>query len=206
MSKILLTVGRSFGSGGSEIGKKVADKLNISYYDKELIRLAAVKSGISEKMLTDADEKPINSFLYSIVTHGFPAYTSPVQYNNLVTNDKVFSIQSDIIKSIAENESAVFIGRCADYVLREHPGLVSIFVYADKQNRAKRISEVNRISEKEALDSIKKIDKERTNFYNFYTNRNWGDCKNYDLCINSDIGIDKCVDIIVNYIKTVKEI
>ncbi len=205
MGKILLSVGRYFGSGGSEIAKKVADKLGISYYDKELIKLAAIKSGISETMLSDADEKPVNSFLYSIVTHGFPAYTSPIQYNNLVTNDKVFSIQSDIIRNIAENESAVFVGRCADYILREHPDLINIFVYADKQNRAKRIAEVNSISEKEALDSIKKIDKERANYYNFYTNKSWGDCKNYDLCISSDIGIDKCVDIIVNFVKTIKE-
>lgn len=205
MSKIILTVGRYFGSGGSEIGKKVADKLGISYYDKELIKLAAVKSGINEILLKDADEKPVNSFLYSIVTHGFPAYTSPVQYNNLVTNDKVFSIQSDIIKNIAENESAVFVGRCADYILRDHPDIVNVFIYSKRTNRAKRIAEVNNITEKEALDSIKKVDKERSNYYNFYTNKTWGDCQNYDLCINSDLGIDTCVETIVNFIKTLKE-
>ena len=205
MGKILLTIGRSFGSGGSEIGKKVADKLGISYYDKELIKLAAIKSGINENLLKDADEKPVNSFLYSVVTHGFPSYTSPVQYSNIVTNDKVFSIQSDIIKNIAENESAVFIGRCADYILREYPDLINIFVYANKSNRARRISAVNNITEKEALDSIKKIDKERSSYYNFYTNKAWGECTNYDLCINSDAGVDVCVDTIVNFVKSIKE-
>jgi len=131
MGKILLTIGRSFGSGGSEVAKKVADILNISYYDKELIKLAAIKSGINENLLQNADEKPVNSFLYSIVTHGFPAYTSPIQYNNLVTNDKVFSIQSDIIKGIAQKESAVFVGRCADYVLRNRKHVIKIFLYSD---------------------------------------------------------------------------
>lgn len=205
MNKILLTIGRSFGSGGSEVAKKVADILNISYYDKELIKLAAIKSGINENLLQNADEKPVNSFLYSIVTHGFPSYTSPIQYNNLITNDKVFSIQSDIIKNIAENESAVFVGRCADYILREQTELINVFVYADKQSRVKRIATVNNISEKEALDAIKKTDKERANYYNFYTNKNWGECANYDLCISSDIGVDKCAEVIVNYIKQVKE-
>ena len=205
MSKILLTIGRSFGSGGSEIAKKVADMLGISYYDKELIKLAAIKSGINENLLQNADEKPVNSFLYSIVSHGFPAYTSPIQYNNLVTNDKVFSIQSDIIKNIAENESAVFVGRCADYILREYPDLINIFVYADKSSRVKRIASVNNLSEKEALDAIKKTDKERANYYNFYTNRNWGECTNYDLCISSDIGVEKAAEAIVSYIKNIKE-
>ena len=205
MSKILLTIGRSFGSGGSEIAKKVADMLGISYYDKELIKLAAIKRGINENLLQNADEKPVNSFLYSIVSHGFPAYTSPIQYNNLVTNDKVFSIQSDIIKNIAENESAVFVGRCADYILREYPDLINIFVYADKSSRVKRIASVNNLSEKEALDAIKKTDKERANYYNFYTNRNWGECTNYDLCISSDIGVEKAAEAIVSYIKNIKE-
>lgn len=205
MGKILLTIGRSFGSGGSEVAKKVADILNISYYDKELIKLAAIKSGINENLLQNADEKPVNSFLYSIVTHGFPAYTSPIQYNNLVTNDKVFSIQSDIIKGIAEKESAVFVGRCADYILREYPELINIFIYADKSSRVKRIAEVNNMSEKEALDAVKKTDKERANYYNFYTNRNWGECSNYDLCISSDIGVDKCADMIVSFVKSIKE-
>jgi len=205
MGKILLTIGRSFGSGGSEVAKKVADILNISYYDKELIKLAAIKSGINENLLQNADEKPVNSFLYSIVTHGFPAYTSPIQYNNLVTNDKVFSIQSDIIKGIAQKESAVFVGRCADYILREYPELINIFIYADKSSRVKRIAEVNNMSEKEALDAVKKTDKERANYYNFYTNRNWGECSNYDLCISSDIGVDKCADMIVSFVKSIKE-
>ncbi len=205
MSKILLTVGRSFGSGGSEIAKKVADKLGISYYDKELIKLAAIKSGINEDLLSDADEKPVNSFLYSVVTHGFPTYASPIQYNNLITNDKVFSIQTDIIKSIAENESAVFVGRCADYILREYPNVLNIFVYANKASRAKRISSVNNITEKEAMDAIKKTDKDRSSYYNFYTNKAWGECSNYDLCINSDLGVDKCVDIIANFVKEVQK-
>lgn len=206
MSKILLTIGRSFGSGGSEIGKKVSEKLGISYYDKELIKLAAVKSGLSEEILSDVDEKPVNSFLYSVVTHGFPAYTAPVQYNNLITNDKVFSIQADIIKNIAENESAVFVGRCADYILREYNEVTNIFIYADKHIRAKRISRVNSITEKAALDLIKKVDKERSNYYNFFTNKTWGDINNYDLCINSNIGVNECSDVIVNFIKTIREL
>lgn len=205
MNNTVITVGRMFGSGGSEIGKLVADKLGYNYYDKELIKRAVVESGISEEVLAEADEKPVNSFLYSIVTHGFPAYSAPVQYNNLSMNDKVYSIQAGIIKKIAENESAVIIGRCADDILRDCPGVIRVFIYADRSERVKRIAKINGLSEKEALETVKKTDKLRSNYYEFFTNKRWGDQLNYDLCINSEIGAEKCAEIIINYIKTVKE-
>lgn len=204
MSNTIVTIGRMFGSGGSEIGKLVADALGYKYYDKELIKRAVVESGISEEVLAEADEKPVNSFLYSIVTHGFPAYSAPVQYNNLSMNDKVYSIQSGIIKNIAETESAVIIGRCADDVLRDCDNVVKVFIYSDRSERVKRIAEVNGLSEKNALDSVKKTDKLRSNYYEFFTNKRWGEPNNYDLCINSSIGIEKSAEIIVNYIKTIK--
>ena len=203
MSNTIVTIGRMFGSGGSEIGKIVADKLGYNYYDKELIKRAVIESGISEEVLAEADEKPVNSFLYSIVTHGFPAYSAPVQYNNLSMNDKVYSIQAGIIKNIAESESAVVIGRCADDILRENPNAVKVFIYSERSERVKRIASINGLSEKEALEIVKKTDKSRSNYYEFFTNKRWGDPLNYDICINSSLGIEKCAEVIINYIKIV---
>ena len=204
MSNTIVTIGRMFGSSGSEIGKIVADKLGYNYYDKELIKRAVIESGISEEVLAEADEKPVNSFLYSIVTHGFPAYSAPVQYNNLSMNDKVYSIQAGIIKNIAESESAVVIGRCADDILRENPNAVKVFIYSERSERVKRIASINGLSEKEALEIVKKTDKSRSNYYEFFTNKRWGDPLNYDICINSSLGIEKCAEVIINYIKTIR--
>lgn len=200
MSNLAITIGRQFGSGGREIGLKLADKLGIKCFDKEIIKRASDESGISEKMFEQADEKPVNSFLYSIVAHGFPAYSNPVQMNNVLTNDKFFNMQAETIKKISEEMPAVFIGRCANDVLRKNEKLVSIFIYANKEDKIKRISETYNISEKEAAEMMRKIDKSRSSYYEFFANQRWGDLNNYMLCINSSVGIDKAVNTIYKYI------
>ncbi|MBE7028893.1 MAG: cytidylate kinase-like family protein [Clostridia bacterium] len=200
MSNLVITIGRQFGSGGREIGIKLADKLGIKCYDKEIIKRASTDSGICEKFFENADEKPINSFLYSTVAYGFPTYSVPVNIDNALSNDKMFSHQAEAIKKISEENASVFIGRCADDILKENEKLVTIFIYGNKEDRAKRISQKYNISEKEALEMIKKIDKSRSSYYEFFANKRWGDVNNYMLCINSSVGIDKTVNSIYNYI------
>ncbi len=200
MSNLAVTIGRQFGSGGREIGIALSEKLGIKCFDKEIIKRASEENGISEKMFEQADEKPINSFLYSIVTHGFPTYTMPINADNIFSNDKIFSMQANTIKKISEEMPAVFIGRCANDILRKNDKLVSVFIYANMEDKIKRISEKYNISEKESAEMIRRIDKSRSSYYEFYANQKWGDLNNYMLCINSSCGIDKTVNIIYKYI------
>ncbi|MBE7013678.1 MAG: cytidylate kinase-like family protein [Ruminococcaceae bacterium] len=200
MSNLAITIGRQFGSGGREIGILLADKLGIKCFDKEIIKRASEENGISEKMFEQADEKPINSFLYSIVAHGFPTYTMPLHADNMFSNDKIFTMQAGTIKRISEEMPAVFIGRCANDILRKNEKLVSIFIYSNMEDKIKRISEKYNISEKESKEMIRRIDKSRSSYYEFYANQKWGDLNNYMLCINSSCGIDKTVNILYKYI------
>ena len=204
MSNLIISIGRQFGSGGAEIGKKLADKLGIEFYDKELIKRASKESGISEKMFEKSDEKPINSFMYSIVTHGFPAYSTPA-YNNVFTNDKIFALQADTIRKIAEEHSAVIIGRCADDILRDHDNLVRVFIYGNIESRTKRISEKYNLSEKEAQEMIRRIDKSRSSYYEFFANKKWGDTNSYDICVDSSDKIDETVEFLKCYIENVRK-
>lgn len=200
MSNLAVTIGRQFGSGGREIGIALSEKLGIKCFDKEIIKRASQENGISEKMFEQADEKPVNSFLYSIVAHGFPTYTMPINSDNIFSNDKIFTMQANTIKKISEEMPAVFIGRCANDILRKNEKLVSVFIYANMEDKIKRISEKYNISEKEAKEMIRRIDKSRSSYYEFYANQRWGDLNNYMLCINSSCGIDKTVNILYKYI------
>ena len=201
MSNLIISIGRQFGSGGREIGQKLAEMLGIKFLDKEIIKLASKDSGIREEMFESADEKPVNSFLYSIVTHGFPTYASHLNVNNMLTNDKIFNIQAETIKKIADEMPAVIIGRCADDILRDNEKLIKIFIYENIEARAKRVSEKYTVSEKEAYEMIRRMDKSRSSYYEFFANKKWGDVNNYDLCIDSSIGIDKAVELIKNFVE-----
>ena len=202
--KIVLTVARQFGSGGHDVAKKVSELLDIPFYDREIIGLAAKKSGLSENLFAGLDEKPTTSLLYSLVMgvqSGTGAYW---RYGDMTGADNVFRIQSQIIRSIAEKDSCVIVGRCADYILREEERLINVFVRADIDYRTQRIMEKYDMKEKVALDYINKTDKRRGSFYNFYTNKIWGNVDNYDLSIATDkIGVDKAAQMIVEYIKCV---
>lgn len=200
ITDFVITIGREYGSYGNEIGKALAEKLNIPFYDKELLKMAAQESGISEELFLQADEKPINSLLYSIVAHGFPAYAGANQYNSYLTNDKLFNIQAEVVRNVAE-KPCVIVGRCADDILaNSDKKFISVFIYASKQDRIKKIAEEYKVSEKEANDMIKKVDKSRASYYEFYTNKIWGDSVNYDLCFNSRIGIERSVALITDYL------
>lgn len=205
--KFIITISRQFGSGGREIGKKIADSFGISFYDEELIALAAKESGFSEDIFEKADEAPSNSFLYSLVMGSNPMGSLFFRNDDLLTNDKLFSIQSKVIRDIGKKGSCVIVGRCSDYILREEKNLTRIYFHADAEFRTKRIMELYNLSEKEAKTSITKADKKRNNYYNYYTGNEWTDLKNYDIIINtSKTGIKNTISTVVNYVKTVYQI
>ena len=198
--KKIITIGRQFGSGGKQIGEVLAEKMNIPFYDKELLKEAAKDSGICEEIFDSFDEKPTNSFLYSLVMD--PYSLGFGNSTELPLNHKVFLAAFDTIKNLAEkNGSCVFVGRCADYALRDLDNVVNVFIYADIDDRAARISKKYNISESKAKDMIKKEDKARASYYNYYTSKRWGEMKGYDICINtSKYGIDKTVDLLYDIV------
>ena len=195
-NKIVISIGRRYGSGGREIGRKLAELFNIDFYDKELITLAAKQSGFSEEILKENDENHNGSFLYSLV---MGTYTGG---NNLPLNHKLFLAQFDPIKMLAEEKSCVIIGRCADYALEYNPNCIKVFIHADLDSRIKRAVGEYGVDPDKVEETIKKIDKKRESYYNFYTGKKWGYMENYDLTINSTVsGIDGAVKIIADLVR-----
>lgn len=203
MGHHVYTIGREFGSLGQAVGEKLAERLGIKFYDKELLQQAAKDSGFCEEIFENHDEKPTNSFLYSLVMDTYSAATySAAPFLDMPLNHKVFLAQFDTIKKIAEQESCVIVGRCADYALANNPDVINIFVHADLDDRVKLISKRMDITENKAKDLIQKTDKQRASYYNYYTCKKWGDSRSYDLTLNtSKISVDDCVDMILDFRK-----
>lgn len=199
MAEIYVTIGRQFGSGGREIGKKVAQALDIPYYDKEILAVAAQESGLSQEFLKSYDEKPTNSFLYSLVMG--QQRLSPGMAGHTV-EQLAANAQRDAVLSVAAKGSCVIVGRCADYILRDKPGLVRVFICADQAARIQRVVHRDGVSEKEAEEKLRKMDKTRASYYSFHTDRKWGAAESYDLCVNSSLcGVDAAVRVILEYCK-----
>lgn len=200
--KFAITISRQYCSGGNEIGKLLADKLSVKFYDKELIALAAKEAGFEESVFENADEKPTNSFFYSLVMGAYPINSMIFQNDDVLNNDKLFSFQSKVIKDVAKKESCVIIGRCSDYILKDEPKLLRVFLWADIDFRKKRLLELyNDVSEKDAINLLNKTDKKRTSYYNYYSGNEWADARNYDLIINTaKIGIENSANQIINYL------
>jgi cytidylate kinase len=195
------TIGREFGSGGKLVGEKLAEKLGIKLYDKELLQQAAKDSGFCEEIFENHDERPTSSFLYSLVmdTYSVNGYSSS-PFLDMPLNHKVFLAQFDTIKKIAESEPCVIVGRCADYALADFPSCINVFIHSDLDNRIKMVSKRMNITENKAKDLIAKQDKQRASYYNYYTSKKWGDAASYHLSLDSGkIGIDGCVDLITKY-------
>ncbi|MCA6084677.1 AAA family ATPase [Candidatus Endomicrobiellum agilis] len=195
--KFAITIARQYGSGGFLIGKKLSKDLNIAFYDKELIKIASEKSGLEKELFEASDEKKhfwLFGGLHGLFVNFFGLEQSD---NNLILNDSLFKIQSDIIKQLARKESSVFIGRCANYVLRNHPKCINVFICADIEDRIERISLYKNITENKALEEIERSDRERSKYYNYYTGKVWEEAISYHLCINSSVlGIDKTAEFI----------
>ena len=201
MSNVIYTIGREFGSGGKAIGEALANRLNIKCYDKELLKMAAKESGFCQEIFENQDEKPTNSFLYSLVmdTYSMSGYSS-APFLDMPLNHKVFLAQFETIKKIASTESCVIVGRCADYALSENPNCINTFIHADMDYRIKQIMAKEYLPENKARDLIQKTDKQRASYYNYYTSKKWGDSRSYDHCLDSSkLGIDGCVDMILAF-------
>ena len=201
MANKIYTIGREFGSGGREVGEKLAAKLGIKLYDKELLQQAAKDSGFCEEIFENHDEKPTNSFLYSLVmdTYSVSGY-SAAPFLDMPLNHKVFLEQFETIKKIAEKESCVIVGRCADYALSDNPDCINIFIHADLDVRIKNVSRILNITENKARDIINKTDKQRASYYNYYTSKKWGDSKSYNLSLDAGkLGTDNCVEMILKF-------
>ena len=191
----IITIGREYGSGGYDIGKKLAEKLNINFYDKNLIDMAAEERGLNIEALNKADEKAANPFVNPFLHPG---------YENGTVNDRLFWTQSEIIRGLAKKgESCVIIGRCADFVLRDEENVLNIFIQAPLEDRIQRITDKYLIEvPDEARKEVLKVDKRRRSYYQFYTDAKWGGRERKDLVINSSVlGIDGTVDFIKDFIE-----
>ncbi len=189
----IITIGREYGSGGYLIAQKLAEKLGIPYYDKELIEIAAKETGLSEKFIKEVDQKRTTSFLYNL-------YFSA---QNLPLSDQVFIAQSEIIKSAAAKGPCVIVGRCADYVLRENPHCLHVFIHAPLEKRVARVRDVYgaNIGDRDLRHHILKQDKARAAYYNHFTAHEWHDLHNYHITIDSELGENTVVDIIERLIQ-----
>ena len=196
----IITIGRQFGSAGREIGYKVAKDLGIKLYDKEMLARAAKESGLCEELFETHDEKPSNSFLYSLVMDTYSLGYSSGSYADMPINHKVFLAQFDAIKKIASEGPCILVGRCADYALADYPDCINIFIHSDMENRVKAVSKRLNITENKAKDLIQKKDKQRASYYNYYSSKRWGDSTSYHLTLDAGkLGIDGCVDMILKF-------
>lgn len=200
MDKII-TISRQYGSGGREIGKRLADFYNIPFYDNEIITRAAKESGFAEAAFANAESKASNSLLYSIAM-GMNSYgNQELGFSHLSLDDRIFLAQSDVIRNVAKEGPCVIIGRCADYVLRDMKNVVHIYIWADMEFRKQRAIDIDGVDPAKAEDVILKKDKTRANYYNYHSSEKWGDARNYNLSVKSDsLGLDNCVECIKAYL------
>ncbi len=194
---VIITIGRQTGSGGIVIGKKLAEKLQIPFYDRELLTRAAKESGMDENIFRKHDEKPTNSLLYSLAMGSYGGGLS-TSYNEMPLDHKVFLAQFDTIQKIAKEGPCVIVGRCADYALEEYPHLLSVFILGNEEDKITRIMEENHLTHDKAKDFIRRTDKRRAAYYDYYANKKWGSSGSYDMCINSSVfGFDGTTELIL---------
>lgn len=194
----IITIGRQYGSGGREIGKKLAAYYDIPFYDKELLKIAARESGICEEMFESYDEKPSTSFLYSLVMDPYALGYNAATFD-MPLNQKVFLAAFDAIKKVADEGPCIIVGRCADYALKDYENKLNVFIHAPMSFKKQRICDDYHIPLEKVKEEAVKMDKQRASYYNYYTSKKWGDLKGYDLCIDSSIlGIDGTVELIKN--------
>lgn len=200
MKNFIISIGRQLGSGGKEIAEKLGERLNIKVYDKALLEVAAKESGLDATVFETADEQENGGFfsgLFSI--HGSMGDYMPM--GSYMGNDKLFEIQSEAIRNIAERENCIIVGRCAEYVLRDYPNMISIFITADNEERINRIMKVEGLEHDKAVEFIEKGDKKRRSYHDYYATTHWGEARSYDICINSSkMGIEGTVELLYSFI------
>ena len=202
MENVVITVARQYGSGGKTIAAMLANEMGVNCYSREILRMASEDSGINERLFGMSDEKLKHAGWFRQLSRPYSGELLPPESNDFVSDDNLFNYQAKVIKELAEKESCVIIGRCADYVLRDYPNVVSVFVHADQDFCLARAMERHSMTEKEMQKYIEKTDRYRGDFYKYYTGHNWEDARNYDLCLDSGkLGFRKCVEEIQSYIK-----
>lgn len=202
MDNIVITIARQYGSGGKTVGQMLAKELGIPFYSRDILRLASEDSGISEGLFGEADEKLKNNPLLRLTKNVYDGDLIPPESGEFVSDKNLFNYQAKIIKQLAETQSCVIVGRCADYVLKDYPNVMSVFVHADEQFCFDRAMERNSMSPREMKKFIAKVDKYRGDYYRYYTGQNWTDARNYDLCLDcGKLGFDKCMEEILAYRK-----
>lgn len=202
----IITIGRQFCSGGILVGKAVAERLGYEYYDKKRVAQIAKEKGYPEEIFKKMENVATSSFLYSLAMGFYAGQNLTLDDNNIMTNRELFDIQSEIIEDLAKKGKGVFVGRCADYVLREEENLVKIFIRADMDYRVDLYEKHHRKPENRSVEYVLEgMDRKKNTYYQFYTAMDWMDIKNYDLVINTaKVGIDAAVDMIVEYIKNMR--
>ena len=202
MENYVITIARSYGSGGKTIGKMLSEELGINYYNRDLIRLASEDSGIHERLFGAADERIKLSMMLRRENSIYKGELIPPESSDFISNQNLFNYQAKVIKHLADQESCVIIGRCADFILKERKNVIKLFVYAPHENCVKTVMDMFSVDEKEAEHTIRSIDKHRSTYYKYYTGNDWENAKNYDLCLNSaELGFEKCVQIVKDYLK-----
>ncbi len=202
MDKVVITIARQYGSGGRTGGEMLAKDLGIKYYDRELLKLASDESGINEQLFETADEKLKSTRLFKIARKVYDGELIPPESDDFTSNDNLFNYQAKIIKELAEEESCVIIGRCADYILRDHDHVLSVFIHAPEDFCITEAMKKLSMPLKEIDKFIAKTDRRKAEYYKYYTGRDWTDARNYDLCLNSSkLGFERCVEEIKAYIK-----
>ncbi|MCD8130993.1 MAG: cytidylate kinase-like family protein [Lachnospiraceae bacterium] len=203
MQKAVITIARQYGSGGSVVGQMLAEQLGIDYYDKELLSMVSGERGIDEKALARADEKVRPSLLFGLVKNVYDGEKNTQDLDEAVTSEKLFNYQARLIKAVASEESCVIIGRCADFVLKDHPDVLRVFIHAAEDKRLERAWSIRSdLHLKDVSRYMEKVDKRRGSYYKYFTGQTWTDARNYDLCIDSGkLGFQGCVDTIVQQLK-----
>ncbi|MCD7709705.1 MAG: cytidylate kinase-like family protein [Clostridiales bacterium] len=200
MGNHVYTIEREFGSGGHEVGKILSEKLGIKFYDSELLTHAAKESGLCEEIFQNHDEKPTSSFLYSLVMDSYSGGYSSAPFMDMPLNHRVFLAQFDAIKKLANTESCVIVGRCADYALADYADCISIFIHADIDDRINTVCKREDVTMNKARDMCQKKDKQRASYYNYYSNKKWGDARCFDLCLNTSmLTLSDCADMIIEF-------
>lgn len=203
MSKnFIITLNRECGAGATNIAKLLSKELDIPYYDKDMFRMVSDKSGVLEEFFHVNDERPGNNLLYKLIKELKPASQKPSLGKDIVSPDNLFRFQSELIKELAENESCIIIGRCADYVLKDYDNVVNIFVCGDMESKIHRMMWTFSLEKEVAEERIRETDKQRHKYYNYYTGKTWDAASNYDLCLNTgDMTIEEAAEQIKLYLK-----
>ena len=198
MEKLVINIGRQLGSGGRTVGEIIARRLGVKLYDKELINLAARESGICSEFFEKADEKESRGVISTVVGYlRAPFVGDDGGVTNVLSNDALFKIQSDVIRDIASRESCIFVGRCADYILRDHPRAVNVFVTGAPEDRVRRLCEQENVTPEEAEAQMERTDARRASYYDYFSSGKWGEAATYHLCIDSSVlGIEGTADFI----------